>query len=193
MQRKTSGEFAEPGRKQQPMTTELAKTRPDKRSRVTGRLKAALDLMIWPDEMGRTQDYYEAARTVNIAIRSMRKSLERPAVRMYLRTEAEVFRATLNAKSLSRLAELGWQNTNMNAAVNAVKAIRGEDDEARSTIPTSPHVTIRIVNVAPAPPVTTIEHVRPIAEPEPRDPYKPQVEYDAQGHRIPVFDPFRDR
>jgi hypothetical protein len=143
----------------------------DKRKRISAKLKAALDSMIWPDEMGHTCDYVEAARKQNITTRSMRKSLELVHVRMYLRSEAEVFRATLNAKTLSRLAELGWQNTNMNAAVNAVKAIRGEEDESRSPTMVSPRLTIVIRPADPSPAVTTIEH-KPVEElgTDPHDP-----------------------
>jgi hypothetical protein len=150
----------------------VIKDHPNSRERISKRLKSALDMMVWPDEMGRTLDYVAAGRTVNISARSMRRSIARPVVRMYLRTEAEVFRATLNAKTLPRLAELGWQNSNMNAAVNAVKAIRGEEDEARSTTMVSPRLTIVIRQPEhPAPAPVTIEH-----QPEPElgsDPHDP--------------------
>jgi hypothetical protein len=164
------------------MTTELAKTRPDKRERISPRLRHALDLMIWGDQTGRPLPYDEAAKAVNISTHSMRRSLERPTTRAYLRAQREVYRAALSSKTLHRLAELGWQDENRNAAVAAIRAIDGQEEQSRPLTSESPHVTIRIVNVAPAPAVTTIEHVRPIAEPEPPD-----------RHRIPVFDPFRDR
>jgi hypothetical protein len=158
----------------QPMSNALQtnsqiKSVPDKRKRISARLKSALDSMIWPDETGYTLDYYEAARRQNITTRSMRKSWELPHVRMYLRSEAEVFRATLNAKTLSRLAELGWQNTNMNAAVVAVKAIRGEEEQVRSSnAESTPWLTIRLVGAAPEPKV--VEHIPAPIEPEPLPP-----------------------
>ena len=81
-----------------------------------GRLRHALDLMIWGDETGKPLDWQDAARSVNITARSMRKSLERPAVRSYLLEQNQVLRACLSAKSLSRLDELAAQRSNMNAA-----------------------------------------------------------------------------
>jgi hypothetical protein len=119
--------------------------RPDKRERVTGRLRYALDLMIWGDETGKPLDWQNAARAVNISARSMRKSLERSAVRQYLQTQKQVLRACLSAKSLARLDEIAAQRSNMNAAVNAIRAIDDGDPEAfRPPGRDTPGVTIVI-------------------------------------------------
>jgi hypothetical protein len=137
---------------------------PDKRERITGRLRHALDLMIWGDETGKPLDWQDAARSVNISARSMRKSLERPAVRAYLLEQKQVLRACLSAKSLSRLDELAAQRSNMNAAVNAIRAIdEGEQAAVRPIGSATPGVVIRIVQVTQAPaidrvPPLTIEH-----------------------------------
>jgi hypothetical protein len=166
----------------------LIKDHPNSRERISKRLKAALDMMVWPDELGRTLAYDEAAHRANITTRSMRKSLERPVVRMYLRAEAEVFRATLSTQTLARLRDLGWQDENRNAAVAAIKVIRGEDeDQSRSLNLPSPHVTIRIVNAVNAAPAPPIESKPPVDELE------PAPEYDREGHLIPRFrfDPYR--
>jgi hypothetical protein len=146
------------------MTARKANDRPDRRSRITARLRKALDLMCWGDADGNPLDWDDAARTANISTRSMRRSLERPNVRQYLQEQKQVLRACISGKSLSRLDELAAQRTNMNAAVNAIRAI----DEADATSAQlgqshTPGVIIRIVNQVPppldrTPPPLTIEH-----------------------------------
>jgi hypothetical protein len=179
------------------MTTALAKTRPDKRSRITARLKVALDLMVWGDQTGKPLDYTEAGRTVNISARSMRRSLERPLVRQYLVQQGQVFRASLTPRSLWHLAEISAQRVNMNAAVAACRTVLGQDEaQSRSLNPeSSPHMTIQIVNVQPSPaPAPVIEHSPlPELEAEPAPPHRDQSGrlVDADGR--PVFDPYRDR
>ena len=125
---------------------------PDKRERITGKLRHALDLMIWGNKTGEPLDWQDAARSVNISARSMRKSLERSAVRQYLQSQKQVLRACLSAKSLSRLDELATQRSNMNAAVSAIRAIdEGDPDAFRPPGRDTPGVTIKVVHVvAPA-------------------------------------------
>lgn len=128
------------------------KQKPDKRERITGRLRHALDLMIWGDETGQPQDWQDAARAVNISARSMRKSLERAAVRQYLQSQKQVLRACLSAKSLARLDDLATQRSNMNAAVAAIRAIDEGDPEAfRPPGRDVAGVTIKIINRVEAP------------------------------------------
>jgi hypothetical protein len=136
------------------MTDQLEpEKKPDKRERVMGRLRHALDLMIWGDETGKPLDYPDAGRAMNISTRSMRKALERPAVRRYLQEQKQVLRACLSAKSLWHLGEIASQRSNMNAAVNAVRTIDEGNPEAIKP-PGSPSVgvTIKIVNVVQGPP-----------------------------------------
>lgn len=168
------------------MTTALTKTRPDKRTRITGRLKVALDLMVWGDQTGKPLDYTEAGRTVNISARSMRRSLERPLVRQYLYQQGQVFRASLTPRSLWHLDQISAQRVNMNAAVAACRTVLGQEEQSRSDPSVSPRLTIviRQPDVAPAP--VTIEHkpvelesddphdaTRPLRAPFFRDPTDP--------------------
>jgi hypothetical protein len=154
-------------------TTSQTKTRPDKRSRITARLKAALDLMVWGDQTGKPLDYTEAGRTVNISARSMRRSLERPLVRQYLIQQGQVFRASLTPRSLWHLAEISAQRVNMNAAVSACRTVLGQDEaQSRSLNVESPRLTIVIRQPDhPVPAPVVIEH-----EPQPEltdDPHDP--------------------
>jgi len=151
------------------MTARKAKDRPDKRSKISARLRKALDLMCWGDADGNPLDWDVAARTANISTRSMRRSLERPVVRQYLKEQKQVLRACISAKSLARLDELAAQRSNMNAAVNAIRVIDEAEENAGRSVPSqAPGITIRLVNVvadtnaAPATieakPVAAIDH-----------------------------------
>jgi hypothetical protein len=127
------------------------KKKVDKRERISGRLRHALDLMVWGDESGKIIEWDVAGRTVNISARSMRRSLERYAVRQYLQEQKQVLRACISAKSLWRLDEIAAQRSNMNAAVNAIKAIDGDEAATARQDAVVPGVTIRVVNVLQAP------------------------------------------
>jgi hypothetical protein len=141
----------------------MTEKKPDKRERISGRLKTALDLMIWGDENGKPLDWNVACRNVNISARSMRKSLERPAVRRYLYDQKQVFRACIGAKSLSRLDEIAAQRSNMNAAVLAIRQIDGleVDSHGPPGMQQSAGITIRIL-AAPPPPQPLVDVARTI-------------------------------
>jgi hypothetical protein len=128
------------------------------------------------DETGKALDWDDAARAVNISARSMRKSLERPAVRQYLLAQRVVLRSCLSAKNLLRLDALADQKTNLNAAVKASQIIEAVSDEALTARPMAsfdPHVTIRIIAESPEPPNATIDIIpapfasQRLPEPEP--------------------------
>jgi hypothetical protein len=141
------------------MTTALTKTRPDKHERIRKRLKYALDAMIWGGPDGQLVDYVAAAKLANISTRIMRKNLERPQVLAYLRTQREVFRASLSTKTLWHLDQISGQRVNMNAAVAACRAVLGQDEQSRlPTADSSPHLTIVIRQPDPAPAPVVIEH-----------------------------------
>jgi hypothetical protein len=153
----------------------VVKDHPNSRERISKRLKVALDAMIWPDESGRSLDYDEAARLVGIPVKSMRKSLERPVTRRYLRAGAEVFRAALSTKIVSRLGQLSMQDENRNAAVAACRTVLGQDEaQSRSlNAESSPWLTIRVIAApaAPALPAKVIEH-EPELGSDPHDPFR---------------------
>src|SRR5262245_5022945 len=104
--------------------------------RPRGKLRAALDAMVWGTETHGPMTYDVAAQYVKLTASAMRKALSKAHVQQYLRQERQVLRGCLNAKTLSRLAELRDQNTNMNAAVAAAKALEQIDD-ASDRLPTT--------------------------------------------------------
>ena len=110
-------------------------------NRIQGRLKAALDKMVW-DAM----DYATAAQAVHFTTAAMRKALQRPHVLAYIRNEREVLRASLSPSNIHRLREIRDAANNM-PAVNAIKVLELiGDEQPNSNKTTSPGVTIRILN-----------------------------------------------
>jgi hypothetical protein len=155
-------------------TTSQTKIAPKKPERIRKRLKYALDAMIWGGPDGQLVDYVAAAKLANISTRIMRKNLERPHVLAYLRTQREVFRASLSSKSLWHLDQISAQRTNMNAAVAACRAVLGQDDQPRvASAESGPWLTIKLVAApaAPAPPVTIeAKPIEPELGSDPNDP-----------------------
>jgi|SRR5215468_3346948 len=92
---------------------------------IGGRLKAALDDMVWN---GTKWD--EAARKANLTTRSMRMSMQKPHVLRYIRAQRGVVLAQSSAKTFHRLAELRDQDENRNAAVAAARALEAMTNEA---------------------------------------------------------------
>jgi hypothetical protein len=137
-------------------------------------------------------DFVQASKAAGIRPNILRKWLHKPAVVALIRAERRAFREAICAGNEAALQRVRDKSLNGMATVAAVRGLEQieEIDPYRRAVQESPHVTIRIVNVQPSSasaPVTTIEH----AKPEPPDPYRPQIEYDEQGHRVPVFDPYR--
>lgn len=124
--------------------TPTAHSRSEKppRKQIRGKLKAALDAMVWQG-----QDWDEAARNINLTTAAMRKALGKPHVLAYLKHEREVFRSSMGGKTLVRLAELRDQDENRNAAVKACQVLEqlGETDSARGAAAGMPRVPGMII------------------------------------------------
>src|SRR6516225_8760233 len=120
--------------------------------KVTGRLRAALLDMVW--KRSRRDD---AAKANNMSIHGLREALRKPHVKSWYLAELGVLRESERPKTFHRLCDLRDQDENKNAAVAAAKALEQISDEQtnRSSTPTAgPGVTIRILNVVPAPSTT---------------------------------------
>lgn len=123
-----------------------------KRSPVQGKLRQALDAMVWEG-----MNYDEAARTFNYHVRSMRRALARREVIAYLNSERQVLRASVSPKNIHRLVAIRDAADNM-PAVNAIKLLEelGDDHSQRqSGASASPGVTIRVVTVVQSAPAGT--------------------------------------
>ncbi len=136
----------------------IAKRDTDKRRRISGKLKIALDYMTWGDETGRPLPFDEAARKANLTVRAMRLALERQHVRAYLRQARDVFRASISSRVISRLDELAHQDVNRNAAVASCRAILQLEEEAEGRPQHQQHRAPGfIVWVTSAPPTPQVE------------------------------------
>jgi hypothetical protein len=140
-------------------------------------------------------DFVAAARFVGIRPNILRKWLHKPAVMALIRRERAAYRVACCAANEYRLKKVADTSANGMAIIGACNALEGLDADNsphRQIEPVSPHITIviRQPDVAPAPAMQTIEHTPQL---ERLDPYRPVPQYDSEGHRLPLFDPFRDR
>jgi hypothetical protein len=119
--------------------------------RIGGRLKQALDLMVWGDGERRYFPDNEAAVIAGLNVLSIRNALHRPHVQAYYRAQCQVLRARESAANIHRLCEIRDAENNM-PAVNAIKALEliGDEQINRPNTPT-PGISIRIVQVSSPP------------------------------------------
>ena len=101
-------------------------------------------MMVWEG-----MPYDQAARTVNLHVRSMRRALGYPHVIAYLNRERQVLRTSVTPRNIHRLVEIRDAENNM-PAVNAIKVLEqlGEEHGPGGSGSTpSAGVTIRVVTV----------------------------------------------
>jgi hypothetical protein len=95
---------------------------------VGGKLKKALDLMVWEGV-----PWADAAKAVAYDGKWMRKALERPHVMRYIREQKQVFRTYASARNIHRAAEIRDQDDNKTAAIQAIRYLDGlGDSDVRS-------------------------------------------------------------
>lgn len=153
------------------MTAKVPAKRPDKRLRIKGKLKLALDRMIWGDADGIPEEWDAAARAVDFSTAAMRKALGRPHVRAYLKAERYVLKAALSARNVRRLQDVA-DGPNQAARVRAIQVMEALDEHTGpggpgGPVQRAPGVTIIVQSASPAPqlppsarpsPLLTIEH-----------------------------------
>jgi hypothetical protein len=135
-----------------------------RRGAVTGKLKAALDLMVW-DNLKRK----DAAEKAGLADSSLRFAFRKPHVMAYYHAALKALRDNLRASNVHRLDGIADESKNDMARVAAVKALEQIADQAderqRSGSQVLPGLQIVIVNgtstpkviePAPFPPPATI-------------------------------------
>jgi hypothetical protein len=117
-------------------------TVPDgRRLTISRKLKIALDLMVWE---GNT--FQDAANTASFNLFAMRKALERPHVRQYLKEQRQVFRASLSSGNEYHAARIRAQTDNHTAAIQAIRILDDmEEQSERHNAVRSPGVVIQIV------------------------------------------------
>jgi hypothetical protein len=112
--------------------------------KVTGRLKCAMDAMIWE---GKSRP--EAAKRANMSEHSLYAALRRPHVKQYYLTELEVLRSSERARNLHALIQVRDQTGNQMARVQAVKALEQLAEDANKpgsghSAPQAPGLTVII-------------------------------------------------
>lgn len=148
-----------------PLATELTQRQIGRReaskpAKVTGRLKRALDLMVWDGKRDN-----DAAVETGMTVTAIRLALQRPHVRAYFREQMDVFRARESPRNIHRLCEIRDAANNM-PAVNAVKALEqlgdGANGNSAGGAMRSPGITIVVqgnaeVRETPPQPVEIVE------------------------------------
>lgn len=93
--------------------------------KVTGKLKIALDLMVW-EKLTRS----EAGKRAGLAEHSMRDAFRRPHVIAYYRAGCDALRENVTAKHIHNLDTIADTSKNDMARVASIKALAQMADEA---------------------------------------------------------------
>jgi hypothetical protein len=119
-----------------------------RRGAVTGKLKTALDLMVWSGKKR-----VDAAQEAGLADCSLRAALRKPHVLQHYNAELAALRTSLRAKNVHRLDTIADDSKNDMARVAAVKALEIiiEQADERTGAVTMPGLQIIIVQPAPGP------------------------------------------
>jgi hypothetical protein len=132
-----------------------------KRLRVTGKLRVAIEAMIWE---GLTRK--DAAAKAGLADSSLRFAMRKSHVMAHFNAELANLRTSLRARNVHRLDDIAHKSANDMARVQAVKTLEQLADVAeqnhRPGQTTTPGIQIVIVQRVPAPkladlPVISIE------------------------------------
>ncbi|HWL06443.1 MAG TPA: hypothetical protein VNQ99_16170 [Xanthobacteraceae bacterium] len=135
------------------LTTTSKRSLPGK---VTGRLKQAIDLMVWQNLTDN-----EAAVKVRMTVQAIRYALKRPHVVRYLREQREVMHTRELARNSHTLVDIRDNSKNAMARVAAVRELeqRHDEDAKAPAAARTPGIVIQIIAAEPASP-RVIEGVR---------------------------------
>lgn len=100
-------------------------TKAEPRRRITAKVKAAVDLMVW---QGLKRD--EAAQRAGLKDNSLYVAFMKPDVRSYYLAQCEVLRTSGRARRLHRLEAMVEQDDNKQAVINACNALDRQENEA---------------------------------------------------------------
>ena len=123
-----------------------------RRGAVTGKLKTALDLMVWENLKRK-----DAAAKAGLADASLRFAFRKPHVMAYYRAELAALRENLRARNIHRLDGIADDSKNDMARVASIKALEQISDQAdekqRPGAAILPGLQIVIINGTSAPKV----------------------------------------
>jgi hypothetical protein len=142
-----------------PTRQKLAIEGRSRKGAVTGKLKTALELMVWE---GLKRD--AAAEKAGLASSSLRFALRKPHVLAFYRAECDALRNSLKARNLHRLDTIADDSKNDMARVASIKALEQISDiaEEKQGNPGAGHLPgLQIIIVqradAPAAPAEPVE------------------------------------
>jgi hypothetical protein len=120
------------------------------RNKVTGKLRVALDLMVW-SALRRA----DAAEKAGLADSSLRFALRKPHVLQHYNAELAALRTSLRAKNVHRLDTIADESKNDMARVASIKALEQitsqADEKQRPGMAQMPGLQIVIMNGTVAP------------------------------------------
>lgn len=96
-----------------------------RRGAVTGKLKIALDLMVWENKSRK-----DAATEAGLADSSLRFAFRKPHVMAYYHGELKALRDNLRASNIHRLDKIADDSKNDMAKVASIKALEQISDQA---------------------------------------------------------------
>jgi len=144
----------------EPSRAQLARREASKPGRVTGKLRRALDLMVWEG----IHDNEAAVRT-GMTLSAIRLAFQRPHVRAYLKEQREVLRARECGRNFHTLLEVRDQKRNAMARIKAVQEIERPNEDASAIKHLMPGFVVQIVQInnapaerSPSPEANAIEH-----------------------------------
>lgn len=108
---------------------------------VRGKLKIALDEMVYGDKDGNPVEWDQAARNAGFSVRAMRKALERPHVIRYLKEQKQVFRQSVSAANILHARRIRNQTENQMASLGAIKLLEQMDERAPAAASANRNVT----------------------------------------------------
>lgn len=128
--------------------------KPDIRQRLSPKCRAALDNMA-----RKGMRWQDAAINADYPTQAMWKALQLTHVQAYLRTQREVFRASLVDRATFRMIELSEQDDNRAAAFSATSKLMSEADEQVSSGShrAAPGLVVQIINSPVASHATSVK------------------------------------
>lgn len=100
---------------------------------VKGKLKVALDLMIYGDDDGNPCEWNEAAVKAKFSTRAMRLALEKGHVQRYLKVQKDVFRKSVSASNILHARRIRNASGNAMASLGAIKLLEQIGEQKHST------------------------------------------------------------
>jgi hypothetical protein len=129
------------------------------RNRVTGKLKIAIEAMIW-EGLPRA----DAAAKAGMVDSSLRFALRKPHVLAHHNAELAALRTSLRARNVHRLDSIADKSGNDMARVQAVKTLEGLADASEQqhgiAHRQTPGVVIQIINAPPQPGISDLPIIR---------------------------------